>query len=71
MLQHELEDDLIAPPGPAVCIPGLTVDLTQRIRCMQRWAIVNALKDNGIAMAECISGSPSRGRRRPWRHHRD
>jgi len=44
-------------------IPGLTVELTQRIRRLHGWAIVNALDANGRALHEA---NPIRRRRR-WR----
>ena len=72
MSQVYIDDDpLMQPPGKPATLPGLAAWQVARIRQMQRWAILNALRENGQAMAECIEASPSgprrRQRSRAWR----
>jgi hypothetical protein len=59
-----LDDPLIIPPSPPACIPGLTIDLTQRIRAMQRASLLKAYLDLGAAQVAC---NPLPTRRRRWR----
>jgi hypothetical protein len=69
-LTELIDDEFMQPPGREATLPGLASWQVEHCRRLARWAILNALRENGSAMAECIEGSP-RGRRRPWRRSRD
>ena len=54
---------IIIPPGPPACIPGLTVELTQRVRALQRASLLKDYLDLGASQVACNPLPATRRRR--------